>query len=255
MGGQWYSGFQVIGDSLKGILDLEWYEKRGKELPAGRRLLARLINRFGPQFVDMVMADGLYYSQYHINQLLSAGIDTLIKSKYCKRSRALGKLKFNLEWGLADTQKTAGVDYERMCAYTIETQLGTMKGVNQPVTVARVTEEYFKKGKTETFYIICTRNGLPLKDLRELAHRRWSIENGAFKALNAAAATKHIYTKNTDAAKALTFVLVTVFNLLAAFLHACQKAGCDIFAGAKPTLAYALFLLVLFEHREGRSPP
>lgn len=253
MGGQWYAGLQIVGTSLKYILDLEPYEKRGKELPAARRLLERLITQTNQPKIDMVMGDGLYYSKYHINQLLDADIDVLIKLKSSKRSRPLGKFDFKLDWHIGDIHTNQGIDYNRMCAYTIEAQLGKMKSVNSDLLFARVTETYFKKNKTETFYVICSRTLLPLTDVRELAHQRWSIENGAFKALNAAAATKHVYTKQTAAARALHFVLITGFNLLTAFIHACQKAGCNIFAHAKPTLAYALFSLV--EQREGAYPP
>ncbi len=73
------SVFQMVSKKAPFILDMEQYDKRGKELNASKKLITRLTKRFGKNFVDIILADGLYRLDM-IKFFKTKGIRTLVKT-------------------------------------------------------------------------------------------------------------------------------------------------------------------------------
>lgn len=238
----WAVCFEILSDPPI-FLDFQPMAKRGKELPTSKKLLARLVKRFGKSFIDLILLDGLYVSKDHINQALRAGIDVLIKTD----EEGLSIIEdaegiFNQWENFKETVSyERGVDEERLVEYEIWSAAGfKFPGVGQDFKVARVREQNLKTGEVITFWVLTTRQGLSGEQMRELAHRRWSIENNGFKQLNEQTYSKHIWSHDEEVCKRLLWVQMMAVNLLGLFERYLEIKGIKV---SRLTRAYLSDLL------------
>ena len=111
-----------------------------------------------------------------------------------------------------------GCDAQRNCSYKIFCARGFKhKGIDRELKIAWVEEFYFKKKRQESFSVITTMLELKALDMRELGHRRWSIENNGFKELNEQCNTKRIFSHQETAQCAVILILFIAFNLFNLF--------------------------------------
>ncbi|RMD67423.1 hypothetical protein D6833_00215 [Candidatus Parcubacteria bacterium] len=276
------SALEVLGmESF--FVDLEPYpgQRTGKELPASYALLRRNRERFGEQFVDILMADGLYLNQPFFTLCLEElRSDVLIKSRDFRRDLAQDALGlFTDEAILAEAEKSRspssesavvcveGFDTERLCAYrTLMAHGFRLAGVDAPLQVAWVRETpvypsqqqklkadkkgsgFCKEGETEFLVIASSRylsRPLDAEEMRQLAHWRWDQENNGFKAANQRVNTKRLYSHDPHAKLALLMLLLTTFNLLNLYLHQYGKSLAP-FPGMKQTKVFQQDMLHIF---------
>ncbi len=224
-GKQFASVFQLISTKAPYLLDLEGYPKRGKELTASRNLVSRLVDRFGKNFVDLVIADGLYKLDM-MRFFKKKGINTLVKTSE-ERLFPIKEINSLLENELGESyiQTYSGKDWERYEKYTIYMMECTWD--KERINVAKVIEKKLKPGKGEdpdnVFYVITNQFGLKMKDVRELAKLRWNIENNGFRQLSMYANTKHIYSKRWKATENLMLIIFLSYNLMSLFKYLTEK--------------------------------
>jgi len=202
---------------------LEPISKFGKELPASTRLVRRLIERFGPRWIDLALLDGLYVAQGFLRVCLNEGhLDVLIKTQEEGLNiiqDAMGLFRHYPEYA-QDIERIQGLDLKRLRAYEVYALGGFfLEGVDVPFKVAWVREEDLRTGQQLEFWVLCSLQDLTAGDLRELAHWRWDIENNGFKMLNALVHTKHLYAHAPHAAQAVLLILFIAGNLLQLFLE------------------------------------
>jgi hypothetical protein len=231
LGGRfWATCFEILGDPPV-MLDFEPMAKKGKELPTASKLFNRLENRFGKGFIDLDLLDALYASQHHINQHLRAGIDVLIKTdektfNIIEDAEGIFNQWSNSNDGIAYEK---GIDEERLVEYEIWSAAGfTFPGVDKPFKVARVKERNLKTGEETIFWVLTTRLSLSNQQMRELAHRRWSIENNGFKQLNDQVESKRIWTHDEDVWLRLFWIQIMAFNLIELFTVFLEKQGVKV---------------------------
>lgn len=223
----WATCFEVLGDPPV-MLDFEPMANRGKELPSATKLFNRLKKYLGKKFVDLVLMDGLYVSQQHINQYVRANIDVLIKTNEATLNIIEDAEGVFNHWedfkdGVCYEK---GVDTERMVEYEIWSASGfNLEGVTSIFKVARVKERNLKRGEETTFWVLTTRLNLSNQQMRELAHRRWSVENNGFKQLNNQVGSKRIWTHDEDVWKRLFWIQIMAFNLIGLFMVFLEKKG------------------------------
>ena len=215
------SCFAEIGSiSLMG--GLEKIPKRGKELPASEQLLRKLLARFGPRWVDLLLLDGLYVAQGFLRVCLEeCHIDFLIKTQEAGLNiirDAMGLFR-NYRTYAQDIERIEGTDADRMCSYQVYALEGFfLEGVEAPIKVAWVQEESLRTGQRTEFWVLTSLEELTAEEMRELAHWRWDIENNGFKSLNNLVHTKHLYAHDLHAAEAMTLILFLAGNVLQLFL-------------------------------------
>lgn len=250
LGGRfWATCFELLGDPPI-MLDFEPMANKGKELPASSKLLNRLEKRFGKRFVDLVLVDGLYASQDHINQYIRAGIDVLIKTDETSLNIIEDAEGIFNQWSNSNDGVTyeKGIDEERLVEYEIWSAAGfTFTGVDKPFMVARVKERNLKTGETTTFWVLTTRLSLSNQPMRELAHRRWSIENNGFKQLNDQVESKRIWTHDEAVWQRLFWIQIMAFNLIGLFTVFLEKKGVKV---SRLTREYLSCLLLYSLMRE-----
>ncbi len=145
-----------------------------------------------------------------------------------------------------EVETARGTDAERGFRYEVWAASGFHHtGFADSLKVARVRTHPLKgprKGKIETFWIITTDLTLSADQMRELAHLRWSIENHAFRALNAAVNSKHVWARGEQAAltfEVLMLMMFLAFTLVLAYhAHLDREALWRAFRLRRVTLAY-----------------
>ena len=226
LGGRYASVVEILG-AHAAILDLEPCEGRGKELPCSEQVLRRTFSRHGKGFVDIVLGDGLYVTEGMLRLCREElGTHLLVKSTELETLNLLKDAEaiFQSEEFAPDVEHVSGVDVERGMRYEVWAAPGFHHaGFEGELKVARVVIERLKgprQGQTERFWIITTDLTLTAEQMRELAHLRWSIENHAFRALNAAVNSKHVWTRGKHAAEvfeALMLMMFLAFTLVLAY--------------------------------------
>lgn len=225
-GGHWACALGFAGATWQ-PLDIEPYAQRGKELPAARALLDRAVCHLGAGFATHLLYDGLMAVKDDFKRArLRWGLHLVLKSKEVGLEPIASSLA---AWqGCSDAQLRArgvevarGVDSERGVAYVVAAQGGIRwQGLAWPLKVAWVHETALKgkrAGQTEPFWVLSTDENLGAEALREIAHRRWAIENQGFKTLNAVVGSKRAYLKNAKAREALLLIWGIGLTLANAF--------------------------------------
>ncbi len=222
--GSEFGGFPASVLTITGMVnapvDIELYSK-GKELAGTRNLLQRAGKRFGKGFVDIIGGDGLYITKDHLLQCKEElGCDALIKTKE-ERLTIIQDAKglfFGMEPEAGDgIERIEGVDINRHLKYQVIATAGfSWQDIPFKLKVAYVREEILKpiKGRpdVEEFWVITTDESLTAEDMRELAHKRWEIENNVFKRLNGLVKSKR---RNTHKARVKeAFLLIWFVGLI-----------------------------------------
>lgn len=219
MFGRFYAScLQVKADRGNFFVDLEVGESKGKELPTTERLLCRVARRHGMRFVDIILADGLYITQKFLTRCRRLGLHVLVKTSEEGSLNILldARSIFDSKEMADAVEHVTGVDADRNVAYEVWAAGGFRHtGYEGSLKVARVVERPLKprkgRGASETFWVICTDESLSGADLRELAHRRWSVENNGFKMLNEQMNSKHIWTRGARSRQTFEVLMLCMF--------------------------------------------
>lgn len=225
-GGFWASVLVLAGKS-EAVVDLEPYEKRGKELVASREVLRRANQKLGKQFFDLILTDGLYPTQEDFRLCRDElGSDLLVKTQeetlaVIQDARSLFfTRKGTVRQGM---NRVEGYDCEREIDYEVVwAEEFAWEGLEYPLTVAWVREKYRKPQKDRpevvTSWVLTTAQGYVGEELRELAHGRWRIENGIFKRLNALVESKRYASHSPKVQEMLLRLWMLGLTLLGAYL-------------------------------------
>lgn len=222
------SAVGVVGEAPV-VLDFEPSPGEGHELGTSATLLRRIFQQFRDGeggLADIVLGDGLYMTQKMLHLCRrELGTHLLVKTPELESLSILkdAEALFNAEGEMAPgIQRHRGIDAERGVSYEIWAACGFRHGgFEDPLKVARVRIEPLKgKKKAETFWVVTTDTTLSGLDMRELAHRRWEIENHGFRALNEAMNSKHVWTRGKNAQatfEALMLMMILSFMLVVAY--------------------------------------
>jgi len=211
-----FGGFSGCVFAIAGMVatpvDIQMHNK-GKELVASRQLLSRISRSFGKRFVDIVVGDGLYMTKDHIRQCKEElGCESLVKTT----EKGLSVVQdaeqlFAAADGLEGIEYAEGIDIERGIKYKVMAAGGFQwDGLPYKLKVAKVEEEKLKpkpgQERYEVFWVITTDQSLSAEELRELAHKRWQIENNIFKRLNELVGSKRGWIRSANL-KAILLIL------------------------------------------------
>jgi hypothetical protein len=221
-----HSSVFVKAGAVDAVVDLETYPGRGHELHASRQLIKRVFKRHGREFVDVVVTDGLYPNQIDFRTCKENGCHLLVKVKGSDNLSILksSRKRFFFEDGSHRRdggQQQRGIDYLRGIEYEV-TWAEKVIWNKLEYTAACVKETYLKPQKSKPthteFWVITTAEDFTGEDLREMAHRRWNIENQAFKRLNALVKSKIHKSHSKQVTEILLRLWFLGMTLLAAFL-------------------------------------
>jgi len=147
-GGFWASVLMLAGAS-QAVVDLEPYEKRGKELAASRIVLKRANQKLGKGFFDLILADGLYPTQEDFKLCREELESDLLVKTSEETLTVIGDAR-DLFFTRRETvrkgiSRIEGVDKVRDLKYEVVWANGfEWNGLEYPMTVAFVREKSLK---------------------------------------------------------------------------------------------------------------
>jgi hypothetical protein len=227
-GKRYASAVEVLGEAPL-VLDFEPAPGEGHEQASSQAVLRRVFWQYHDLergLADLVLGDGAYITQ-QMMRLCRDELRThlLVKTQELETLNVLkdAEALFNApsEAG-SGIEHHRGLDAERRMSYEVWAASGFHhEGYAGPLKVARVRTQPLKgKGGAETFWIVTTDTTLSALDMRELAHRRWTIENQGFRSLNEAMNSKHVWTRgknSEDTFEALMLMMLLSFMLVVAY--------------------------------------
>lgn len=227
-GGHWGSVLAFSG-AVPHAVDMEPCEKRGKELPASRPLMIRAARILGRGFATHMLYDGLMMCRADFRLARRLGMHLVVKTSEEKSLEIIASSKeawmklSERDMERAGVEALRGYDAQGHLRYRVRSQGGIRwEGLKYPLKVAWVEETHLKgkyAGQTFTFWVVTTDETLNARELREVAHNRWTIENNQFKELNAQTGSKNGYIKNSHAKEAFLRMWFMGLALLKAFRH------------------------------------
>ena len=216
-GGAWVSVLAACG-KVTGVVDLKQYAGRGHELAASRCVLKRAFKKLGKRFFEIVAGDGLYANRKDFQLCLDQKSHLLVKTDE-EDLTAIQDARYLFACGHGS--KSLGFDVERKIEYEV-VMIEDVDWQGLSMTVARVKEHHLNPGKDRPehtgFWIMTTATGYSGKDLRELAHLRWEIENNIFKRLNQLVGSKRCWTHKPKVMAMLLRIWMMGLTLLGAYL-------------------------------------
>ncbi len=228
-GGIWASVLACWGKS-DGVVDLERYEGRGHELEASRTVLKRAFGKLGKGFFGIVAGDGLYATKDDFQLSLDHGSHLLVKTDEETLTVVQdAKHLFGIADKLEGVFHQKGHDPKRQKDYELTWAEGFQwQGLKLTVAWIQEWELNSKTGLVEhtEFYVLTTATGLSGEDLRELAHRRWEIENNIFKRLNHLVGSKRLWSWKPKVMEMFLRAWMIGLTLLGAFLF---EQGWNVF--------------------------
>lgn len=243
-GNHWMAVLSLLGDGVVAPVDMEAYEKKGKELTAARRILDRLGGGIKKGLTHCVV-DGLYRAKDFFRQLPDESLHWIVKTteESLKPIRWAQQLfeecateKDLREYGV---ELVEACDLQRKVEYSIWYVSGVpWEEVDRTLGVARVRLKFHegkRKGETEIFWVLCTDEELTAVELREIALWRWGIENNLFRELNQRVGSKNAYIHNDATKETLLWLWMIGWSLFQWFRIEKEKVIDKLAGGAAVT--------------------
>lgn len=227
-GKRYASAVEMLGEAPV-VLDFQRAPGQGHELATSEAVLRRVFYQFRDLeggLAEIVLGDGAYITQGMLRLCREElGTHLLVKTKELATLLVLkdAEALFNAPGDpAAGIEHHRGNDDERGLSFEVWAASGfEHDGFDGKLKVARVRTQALKGDpEAELFWIITTDTSLSANDMRELAHRRWTIENQGFRALNDAMNSKHVWTRgknSEDTFESLMLMMMLSFMLVVAY--------------------------------------
>lgn len=215
---------QINGPQFNLLLDLEPIRPGEEERQAALRLLGRLRRNYGPRFFDGITVDAWYAKGPFLSavQKLGWGVLTVLKGKYEVIEEAQ-RLRGDRPPALAfrENERQVQLWEVRELDFT-DSYAGKIRVV---ISQEQWEERYYRGGKkcrqhltsqwiwgvTEEF------DGYGVQTVWRAGHRRWGIENKAFRELTQEYHLEHCFHHHPVAMLAQMLILMLAFNLFNAY--------------------------------------
>lgn len=248
------------------MVDIEAIEKRGKELLASQRLVERCCEYLGAGKIELLLADMLYFNERfwelrkrgYVQELLvkyTPKSDELLAEPYrivLQRFQTIKAIYDNPQHSKAAKsmlyrmgfERKQGRDEHREVDYTICRLRNN--SWDKRYQIALVEETDYKTGKVLLpFYVITTSKTMSCEGMRENGHKRWYIENDAFKMLNAHLKSKRRWSKDEQVIEPAILIGMLGFSLLCLFRKEYQHHIRKTYRQVKDTLAFVANVLMI----------
>jgi hypothetical protein len=216
---------QLSGPRLSVILDVEPMRPGEEECAAALRLLARMREKYGPRFFDLVVVDAWYTNGPFLKAVVEMGwpvIAVLKQDRYDIYQEALA-----LTQGQPPTE-TVERDGRKVEIWDLP-QMTFSDSYTEPVRVVRVRETYLQRQRIGGAWVTEAKeqnwiwvvagdlDGYAGSVIRDWGHLRWKIENQAFNELTQAWHLTHCAHHHPVALQVLLWIKLIAFTLFHAF--------------------------------------
>ncbi|SUY47664.1 transposase family protein [Clostridium putrefaciens] len=194
------------------------------ETTGGKRLINRLYKEFH-HFADIIVADALYCKSTWIKEVLSIGMNAVVRVKderlhIVKDALALFKCREpNKKWVVNRKSN----NYIKIKAWDEDNF--EMSNSEIKVRFIKFIEEVHKKNKVEIkeSWIITTDKFTSVETLWKIMHKRWDIENNAFHQLKTEWHLDHCFLHSPTGVETVLMFIVIAFNLMQLYFFRCIR--------------------------------
>jgi len=199
-------------------------DKDEGELTGGKRLIRRLYNKYH-HFADIIVADALYCKSSWINEVLSIGMDAVVRVKderlhIVKDALSLFKCReADKNW----TVKKKSNNYRKIKAWDEDNF--EMTGLDIKLRFVKFIEEIHAEDKIEIKegWIVTTDKFTSVETLWKIMHRRWDIENNAFHQLKTEWHLDHCFFHSPTGVETVLMFIIIAFNLMQLYFFRCIR--------------------------------
>ncbi|WP_392486745.1 transposase [Haloimpatiens sp. FM7315] len=192
------------------------------ETTGGKRLIRKLYQQYH-HFADIIVADALYCKSTWIKEVLSIGIDAVVRVKderlhIVKDALALFKCReADKEWIINQGSKK----YTKVRAW--DEDILEMSSSNIKVRFIKFSEEFHIGDKIEfkEGWIISTDKFTSVETLWTIMHKRWDIENNAFLQLKTEWHLDHCFLHSPTGVETVLMFIILSFNLMQLYFFRC----------------------------------
>lgn len=211
----------LIGHEFALPLDLELIRPGENENGAAKRLLSRVIQRYG-RFFDAVVGDAIYLNGLFIDDCLDHKKDVIAVLKDNNKTLiedALGFFSLIKPRVWKKQNKTITYWDEEGFQGHAKTPLRIMRTVETTSKRKRVCNQWIPVKQTVLWMWATTisKTRLPSQFLHSAAHARWDIENDLFNLLANYWSLDHCFKHHPDAILNFTLTLFIAFVLIQSF--------------------------------------
>jgi Transposase DDE domain len=227
---------QISGAKVTLLLDLEPIRPGEDEAGAALRLLGRIRRLYGPRFFDAVTVDGWYAQGPFLRAIEKLGWDWVVvlkkeRMELLQEARRLtlqeppqvsfkdgGRQRDIQLWEVKDLSFSEG--YGGGTARVVHSQENWMQ------TTIEGGKRQTKPQQSDWWWAASERKlgGYPSAAIYHAGHRRWGIENRAFRELTVYYHLEHCYHHHPVAMLAQMFILLIGFTLFQSFAHLHSQA-------------------------------
>lgn len=194
------------------------------EITGGKRLIKKLYKQHH-HFADIIVADALYCKSTWIKEVLSIGMDAVVRVKeerlhIVKDALALFKCR---ESDKVWTIKKSNTKYKIIKAWDDDNF--EMSGSDIKVRFIKFTEEIHSGDKVEfkEGWIITTDKFTSAEILWKIMHKRWDIENNAFHQLKTEWHLDHCFLHSPTGVETMLMFMIIAFNLMQLYFFRCIR--------------------------------
>jgi hypothetical protein len=194
------------------------------ETTGGKRLIRKLYKQYH-HFADIIVADALYCKSTWIKEVLSIGMDAVVRVKderlhIVKDALALFRYReANKEWIIKQGSKK----YTKIKAWDEDNF--EMSDSSIKVRFIKFVEEIHTKDKVEIKegWIITTDKFTAAETLCKIMHKRWDIENNAFHQLKTEWHLDHCFLHSPTGIETVLMFIIIAFNLMQLYFFRCIR--------------------------------
>ncbi|NMA58476.1 transposase [Clostridium cochlearium] len=199
-------------------------DKDEGELTGGKRLIKKLYKEHH-HFTDIIVADALYCKSTWIKEVLSIGMDAVVRVKeerlnIVKDALALFKCRqANKEWIVNKGSKS----YIKIQAWDEDNF--EMADSEIKVRFIKFVEEIYNGDKSEIkeTWIITTDKLTSAETLWKIIHKRWDIENNTFHQLKTEWHLEHCFLHSPTGVETVLMFIIIAFNLMQLYFFKCIR--------------------------------
>lgn len=199
-------------------------DKDEGETTGAKRLINNLYKEYH-HFADIIVADALFCKSTWIKEVLSIGMDAIVRVKderlhIVKDALALFKCRqANKEWIVKQGSKK----HTKIKAWDEDNF--EMADASVKVRFIRFVEEVHVGDKVEIKegWIITTDKFTSVETLWKIMHKRWDIENNVFHQLKTEWHLDHCFLHSPTGVEAVLMFIIIAFNLMQLYFFRCIR--------------------------------
>ena len=194
------------------------------EITGSKRLIKKLYKKYH-HFADIIVADALYCKSTWIKEVLSIGMDALVRVKderlhIVKDALALFKCRgADRDWTVKENINT----YRKIKAWDDDNFQMSDSGIE--VRFIKFVEEIHTgdKIKIKEEWIITTDKFTSVETLWKIMHKRWDIENNVFHQLKTEWHLDHCFLHSPTGVETVLMFMILAFNLMQLYFFRCIR--------------------------------